>query len=241
MKYITYNGKRLLFDNKSISIKGQNSIILDSLELYLDASNSLSYPGSGNDWFDIINDNNATLIGTPTFDTNSILLDSSEYGTTNFTINYINDWTVQIVFKRLISSYWQPLWACEVWSSNLGYLLYFTDSTTLAISRGGQFPTPSVEVDLTGYVTSNFILYTTIKKTDGTFQIWVNDNLIKSSTIDNVNITKPLVFGTRYGNNGSGYSDTRGGGFGNLLVYSKSLTSQEILNNYNIFKNTWNL
>ena len=44
-------------------------IVQDGLVLNLDASNTLSYPGSGTTWFDLTSNNNdGTLVNGPTFD-----------------------------------------------------------------------------------------------------------------------------------------------------------------------------
>jgi hypothetical protein len=47
----------------------QAEVILDGLQLYLDAGNTSSYSGSGSAWNDLSgNSNDATLVNTPTFD-----------------------------------------------------------------------------------------------------------------------------------------------------------------------------
>ena len=50
---------------------GTPLIIRDSLELYLDAGDKTSYPGSGTTWTDIVGSNNGTLTSGPTFSTAS--------------------------------------------------------------------------------------------------------------------------------------------------------------------------
>jgi len=57
-----------------------------SLELWLDANNASSYPGTGTVWYDISgNGNNATLINGPTYSNGAILFDgSNDYSTYNY-------------------------------------------------------------------------------------------------------------------------------------------------------------
>jgi len=54
------------------------NIPTESLELLIDATITLSYPGSGDIWYDISgNNNNATLVNGPTFSDGAILFDGS--------------------------------------------------------------------------------------------------------------------------------------------------------------------
>ena len=79
-------------------------IVQDGLVLNLDASNTLSYPGSGTTWFDLTSNNNdGTLINGPTFDPangGSIVFDGlNDYvNLTNISIG-TNPFTINIWFK----------------------------------------------------------------------------------------------------------------------------------------------
>jgi hypothetical protein len=91
---------------------GGSIVKLDPIDtgliLYLDASNTSSYIGSGSSWNDISGfNNNATLINTPTFDSNnggSIVFDdvSLEYATIP-NIGNKSNWTVEVWFKTTSS------------------------------------------------------------------------------------------------------------------------------------------
>ena len=82
--------------------------VKDSLIVYLDSSDSTSYPGTGTTWFDLTSNNNdSTLINTPTYDSNFggiIQFDdaSLEYATIP-NIGNLTNWTVEVWF-RLTSS-----------------------------------------------------------------------------------------------------------------------------------------
>jgi hypothetical protein len=75
-----------------------------SLLIYLDSGNSVSYPTSGNTWYDLTNnDNDATLINSPTFiPSYSGVLQfdntSLEYGTIP-NIGNLSQWTVEVWFR----------------------------------------------------------------------------------------------------------------------------------------------
>lgn len=56
-------------------------IVQDGLVLNLDASNALSYPGTGTDWFDLAENNDGTLLNSPTFNSangGSIVFDGTD-------------------------------------------------------------------------------------------------------------------------------------------------------------------
>ena len=62
-----------------MSVNRSPKLVSDSQQIFLDAANVRSYPGSGTTWFDLSgNNNDGTLTNGPTFDTNyngSILFD----------------------------------------------------------------------------------------------------------------------------------------------------------------------
>jgi hypothetical protein len=64
-----------------ISVKPDLAVVTTGLQLYLDAGNASSYPGSGTTWTDLtVNGRNGTLIGGPTYssaDGGSIVFDGS--------------------------------------------------------------------------------------------------------------------------------------------------------------------
>ena len=64
-----------------MGISGGPDLIQDGLVLCLDASDKISYPGSGTTWYDVSgNNNNGTLINGPTFNSSnggSIIFDGS--------------------------------------------------------------------------------------------------------------------------------------------------------------------
>jgi hypothetical protein len=102
--WVTYNGMVVSLGGSIVKLDPIDT----GLILYLDASNTSSYIGSSSSWNDISGfNNNATLINTPTFDSNnggSIVFDdvSLEYAT----IPNIGDkstWTVEVWFKTTSS------------------------------------------------------------------------------------------------------------------------------------------
>ena len=70
-----------------MGFKFGGQIILNDLVLYLDASNTVSYPGTGNVWFDISGyGNHFNLQGAPTISGSSLTFNYSggnQYATAN--------------------------------------------------------------------------------------------------------------------------------------------------------------
>jgi len=81
--------------------EGAGSIVTNGLDMYLDAANNNSYPGSGTTWFDLSgNKNNFTLVNSPTYTGKTIDFNGSSqyalcvnntfgnYGSNSFTFEY---------------------------------------------------------------------------------------------------------------------------------------------------------
>ena len=76
-------------------------VIDDSLILFLDAENPKSYPGSGNTWFDLTDNNNDATINGATFSTDEFQFDGSNdylsFGS-NFSIDVHTGFTFWVVW-----------------------------------------------------------------------------------------------------------------------------------------------
>jgi hypothetical protein len=94
--------------NGNLAFSIATTVVTSGLEVYLDTSNASSYPGTGTTWTDLSgNGNNATLINTPTYNSNfggylNFSATSLEYATIP-DIGDLNTWTVEAWF-RLTSS-----------------------------------------------------------------------------------------------------------------------------------------
>lgn len=105
--------------NGSITLKNQTSsgqinfvisttVITNGLSVYLDASNASSYPGTGTTWTDLSgNSNNATLINTPTYNSNfngylNFNTASLQYATIP-NIGDLSNWTIEGWFRLTTS------------------------------------------------------------------------------------------------------------------------------------------
>jgi len=89
------------------SVAPSPSVVSAGLVMYLDAGNVLSYPGTGNTWFDLSpNSNNGTLINSPTYSTangGSILFNGSNQfvniPSTNIPLNNVSEFSYSAFVK----------------------------------------------------------------------------------------------------------------------------------------------
>lgn len=235
------------------TLSGGPNVVMDGLVLYLDAGNRISYPGTGTVWSDISRGgNNGTLTNGPTFNVNnggSIVFDgSNDYVGWN-TLNAVKwqNWnaiTIETVFT--LNSYAgatsgrQYLFDYRDNGGINGALGLFHDSSISPVGLKLFYNTTgtSFEEPLVTTLSLNTIVYHQLvfDKTTSTNNIrhFINGSnvLTRSVTIDSTTTNSGAVWLGRYS----------GGGFqwhGNIFshrVYTRALTNQEILQNYNATK-----
>jgi hypothetical protein len=146
--------------HKISMIASKESIVRDGLVLYLDASNSSSYPGSGTTWYDISGNNrNFSWLSTPSFTTGS-----PSYFATNircvgpasnsFGINNTSGYTIFVACNQITllqthafnfygsGTYNRGIFAHLTWSDNNVYFdqggCCSSDTRTYVASGGSQ-------------------------------------------------------------------------------------------------------
>lgn len=110
-------------------------IVTNGLVFCLDAGDRNSYAGSGASWNTLINSNNATLVGSPTFNSNnagylSFASASSQYATAT-TPGDLSQWTVE-TFVRFTSSFSTKVGSVITGQYNLSNKLNFSIGTNNA-------------------------------------------------------------------------------------------------------------
>jgi len=143
-----------------------------------------------------------------------------------------NNFTVETWFKKTDTTYWSPVWACEVWNQSSGYLFYFEGNNVLELTTGGNL-TGLLQVNTTGNMTDWRHLVLTI---DGSnvATIYQNGVSLGSTTITPVgSIQKPLRLGARFSNDGNGSADGRQTQSGGLRAYNRALSATEVSQNFN--------
>lgn len=226
---------------KWVSSDGANPIVKDGLQLYLDASDSDSYPGSGTSWFDLSGNNRTcTWISTPTFQNfgvrNFTVLGNSCRGpaSNSFGITNTSGYTITTVFKQnsLVSTgafqFYQTgvsnsraIFAHCTWSDNIVYFdqggCCASDTRTYAHSQGVEAWT----------------VMTFRRQTNGsTRTIFKNSSILAEETATAAtvvpNSTPVDVAGSAvYGGNTS----TWDANIAAFLVYNRGLTDAEVKSN----------
>jgi hypothetical protein len=235
------------------------NIVKSDLILDLDAAKLDSYPGSGTTWNDISgNRNNGTLVNGPTFNSEnngSIVFDgTNDYAilpqsTPNQTIgNY--SFSIWLNFTNTMGpSHTSNFMMVDAQNTLLGGVdnyLYLLSNATVAGTNGRigfqMFNPLSVLYTTTGTWTGGlwYNITCTYDISTSTQSIYVNGILENFTTIANCYFNTNSYFGI-----GAYASPTRiwffNGKISNFTIYTKTLTSQEILQNYNAIKTRYRL
>jgi hypothetical protein len=234
-----------------MSLSRGPKIISNGLVLYLDAANNKSYPGSGTSWNDLSgNGRNLTLTNGPTFNASNIgtlVFDgTNDYAVVNpvsaFNIYCISMWFKPTTIINSVSAY-KPL-------------IHFKSSTSKYISFG----------DTTNRVANEYI---TIVQEPGDKRTAVNDggslsaggwynivfnyessqyniyinNTLKSTTIGSSTGNVPLITDPDfiYLNSYEGTSGYLDSSLSMCMIYNRTLSASEILQNYNITRKRYGL
>jgi len=229
--------------NNYNSTKSKYNKIIKFWDLNLDAGNINSYPGTGINWFDLASGNNGTLVSGPTYDINnggSLSFDGIDDKISNFPIQFPNEVskTIDVWFKTT-SSLRQGLcgtrdlvstgWVFTINRTNAGNLTYFhTGSGMVEIAAGIVTDTWYNAVVTHDYST-------------GIAKIYLNGNLIGSG---DVGVIYTSLFNGVIGDENStvpNYSTPQPfkGNISKVSMYTRVLTDNEILNNFNSTKSRY--
>ena len=208
-----------------------SEVVTENLTLKLDASNPISYPGTGNTWFDLVDpQQNITLVNSPTYTSSS---------PSYFTFNGSNQYGTGSGLVLGSTAYTKSCWV---------YFNGYQDNNIISSSSGGHFMYMGVagathkiycgHSDWPSYIAfpsvANFNLNTwyyvalTFNTTDG-MKLYVNGVFDSAYTANK---------SPRPGNGSTNIGTFAGGNLLNgrvarVYCYTKSLSAAEILQNYN--------
>jgi hypothetical protein len=208
------------------------NVVQKNVILHLEASNTYSYPGSGNTWYDLSPyGRNATLVNSPTFDNTSggalVFNGSSSYAE-------VNNWNVLTGNKNfsIANTVKYQSNSDQVWIS------YGTGTSSSATQIGigsSQFGLLANNVNTTlenSYLipdTWNHIVLTH----DGTVtKLYVNGSYVKQK-LTTYNVGSSNLYIGKSGITTS-FSSAK---VANIIVYNKTLTVDEVSQTYDSFKN----
>ncbi len=211
-------------------------VISDGLVLYLDATNTRSYSGTGSSWYDLsVYGYNSTLISSPTFINNKYgqlaFNGSTQYATVPYTSTLWNGQTFTLsVWAKKIGNGDQGSRGIMI-SKNINYIEHAFNGKTMASFRnnsGGQYliygNNPASLNEWRHYA----ITY------DGTMGILYENGAATGSTTLSMTVNStsdPLHIGRWDG--GTHYFN---GCIAGAMVYNRALNADEILQNYNSTK-----
>ncbi len=228
------------------TLSGGPSVVTNGLLVWLDAGNIKSYVSGSTTWTDLSrNASNGTLINGPTFNTGSggyILFDGlNDY--CDITIPTINSYdTITICgFIKWISfnsGMFLGFTTYDVWTSGntLGYnngnsnVIGINTSTVTSLGLLGNWRHYTFVMNKTGSLSTNKIYINGVSQGNLTAVV-AADGLIPGF---NTNLRLALWNNTTSSYNGNLQ-------YGNLQVYNRELTAQEVLQNYNATKGRFGL
>ena len=203
-----------------MSLDHNTFIPSSGLVFCLDPANLRSYSGSGNTVYNLAGGSSigATKSSGVTYNSTAPATFSStasNYLISDYTLASGTSFTVSMWFKRVDNTYWMSLFGNEVWFSSTGYLARLESSTLIRFSAGGDFT--GIVYNNAALVSANFNHYA-----------FVNGVQVANGSINNVSISKPFVFNTRYANDGNSLTDSNGSQFSHIAVYSRALSATEV-------------
>jgi len=221
------------------------SIVRDGLQLYLDAANSKSYPGSGTTWTDLSgNENNGVLENGPVYSSDnsgSIIFDG-----VNDIVNCGSSNTLNITSSLTINAWIFPTGFGEgnfgriVDRANANAYALFLDNTGTFATNGIRYlvnnaaGTGSISNIVTLNTWQNFVLSHL-----GTSAILYKNGFsvgtINGQTLPSVP-NQPLYIGNR-----NALDRTFQGSISQVSIYNKALTANEIKQNFNALRGRYGL
>jgi hypothetical protein len=229
----------------AITVSELQPIVTASLDLYLDASETGSYPGTGTTWYDISgNGNDATIYQGATFNTGSggyfFFDDVNDYVSTNGNIGISGDAsvTLSLWLRTTVSGVaWNnALTFGNPYVARAGMAIFVSPAAGGAGSIGAGFFMGVIAPTAAGVLSNQTWHHVTFTKEAGainssTTKIYVDGvsktlNFAAASGTPNFTDT-PVYLGKDTAN------QMFGGDIGSGFVYTKALSAAEVLQNFN--------
>ena len=219
-------------------------IVTDGLVFYVDAGNGNSYPGSGGTWSDLVGGNDGTFSATPTTDSangGSIVFDGVD--------DYVEAGPIQPLQFTL--SCWFKATGAPSNNDSTGGCLMAADPQFVSVlpwflshSYSNQRIVFIVENNTTTVSTANNSapnnqIHFVSATYDGTVgSVYLNGQFLTSGSFNSPTYNTSGNINAQIGRWGySNYQRFFNGNIYNASIYNRSLTSDEILQNYNALKN----
>ena len=222
------------------------------LEIYLDASLTSSYPGSGTTWFDITgNGHDLSLVNGPTFSSTDggrigFVGSSSQYGDFGAKSIISNSFSFQmwINWKSLNFSGKHNYLFSMGYNANDAYLFFrSTPSTYESLSVNGVGSVSSFSTTNSSPAASTWAMITITKDSSGNYELYLDNTSISTGT-SATNVGSGLTYQIGYAtprNPSYGTFYYLNADLGSFALYNRELTSGEVTSNFNATKTRFGL
>jgi hypothetical protein len=227
------------------------SIVMNGLVLAIDAANSRCYSGSGLTLYDLASGIGATLVGGVGFSTSGS--GSFNFDGTNDYINIPNDSRFTNTTNLSINMWVRSNFTTSRYSDLIGkgtsdsdeeYTILFASNTIYFDVGGASGPYIQTSYSTTAQTWYNVCCTHSRSGGNSDLKLYVNGSNVAATTLaptaipidNNSNIT----IGQRY-NSGSSASSSYSGLISQVQIYNKTLTAQEVRQNYNATKKRYGL
>jgi hypothetical protein len=212
---------------------GSPPTVTNGLALYLDAGNKLSYPGSGTAWNDFTGKASTTLTNSPAFSTSNqgILTfnGTNQYATTP-TVALGTAYTIEIwVYLSNLAS---RVWICSTVGGG-GYIFNFLNGQII------NFAT-AVTIIPSPLLVANQWYHIACTKSSTVFSAYVN-GVFKGSGTVTAGSTYTIGYIGALTGNGTTFTNYAAGNLAQVKAYTRALSAQEIVQNYNAHKSRFGL
>ena len=213
-----------------------DGVVFSGLQLYLDAANTTSYPGTGTTWYDLSSNGNDVAMQ------NSGSISYTASGGGYFTLagngyfNRASTTGIPIGTSTYTMSVWVQ-WSSGTWPVSGGMIGIGNSITTNLTNQFRTINTNGLvnywygnDLTATSTVSPASQWFNAVAQWDGTTRkIWVNGTEIASAGAAGLNVTSSLL---QIGATNVGGSEPLSGRIGQALVYNRALTATEIQQNY---------
>ena len=225
-------------------------VITNGLQVYLDAGNSRSYPGSGSIWYDLKGNRNFTLNNSPVYISTSaggsigFTAASSHYANAT-SLQTLSNWTVEVwhyYTAAPVGTY--PVIVGQVYpgiNNSINFSLGTTTTSSFGTTdmRIGYFTSGAWQQTSSGYAMTPNRWHHVIGTCDSSnLKIYINGSLQITTAHNNtaVSSTGDILLMKRWD-----ASDFWGGHLSTVKIYDRALSAQEVLQNYNATKKRYGL
>lgn len=228
--FTTGNSAKTWLNQQGYWTSWGEGIVSDGLTLKLDASNSISYPGTGNTWVDLISpQENINLVNSPSYTSTSpsyfTFNGSNQYGTGSGQVVSSTSYTKSVWFY--LSSYADNN---LVSSSDGGHFMYFGAGTNKLYCGHTNWPVYTVFPSIASFSLNTwYYAAVTFNTTDG-MKLYIN------GLLDNTYTANKSAFVGDGSTNLACFTpggNLLNGRIARVYCYNKSLSAAEVLQNYN--------